>query len=44
MPENYTEIGALLSKDLLLVAGQDAFMNANLEKWADRYPDMIVGE
>ena len=44
MPTNYVELGALLSKDLLLVAGQDAFMNANLDKWADRYPDIIVGE
>lgn len=44
MPQNFSELGALLSKDLLLVAGQDAFMNANLEKWADRYPDLIVGE
>jgi len=44
MPDKYVELGALLSKDLLLLAGQDAFMNANLEKWADRYPDLIVGE
>jgi len=41
MPQHYVELGALLSKDLLNIAGQDAFMNANLEKWADRYPDLI---
>lgn len=44
MPDKFVELGALLSKDLLLVAGQDAFMTCNLEKWADRYPDLIIGD
>jgi hypothetical protein len=44
LPDKYTELGALLSKDLLLVAGEDAFMNANLESWGKRYPHLIVGE
>jgi len=44
MPDKFVELGALLSKDLLLVAGQDSFMNCNLEKWADRFPDLIIGE
>ena len=44
MPDKFVELGALLSKDLLMLCGQDAFMNANLEIWADRYPDLIVGE
>jgi len=43
MPDKFVELGALLSKDLLLVAGQDSFTDANLEKWVERYPDLIVG-
>lgn len=43
MPDKYVELGAVLSKDLLIVAGQEAFMGANLDKWTDRYPDLIVG-
>jgi len=43
MPDKYVELGALLSKDLLFVVSQETFLKANLEKWADRYPDLIVG-
>ena len=42
MPDKFVELGALLSKDLLNVAGQDSFVNADLGKWSDRYPDLIV--
>jgi len=44
MPDKFVELGALLSKDLLTVVGQDVFVHSNLDKWADRYPDLIVGE
>ncbi len=44
MPEPFVELGALMSKDLLMVVGQDTFIKCNLEKWADRYPDLIVGD
>ena len=43
MPEKFVELGALLSKDLLIVAGKDAFLKTNLTKWVEKYPDLIVG-
>jgi len=43
MPDKFVELGALLSKDLLIVAGQESFVKANLTKWVDKYPDLIVG-
>ncbi len=42
MPDKYVELGALLSKDLLIVGGEQVFASANLDKWTDRYPDLIV--
>jgi hypothetical protein len=43
MPDKFVELGALLSKDILIVAGKDAFLKTNLTKWVERYPDLIVG-
>lgn len=44
MPEKYVELGALLSKDLLLLVGEKDFTNAISDQWVERYPELIVGE
>jgi hypothetical protein len=44
MPDKFVELGALLSKDLLIVAGKDTFLQVNLDKWVEKYPDLIVGD
>jgi hypothetical protein len=43
MPDKFVELGALLSKDLLILTGKQDFVKINLTKWVERYPDLIVG-
>jgi hypothetical protein len=43
MPDKFIELGALLSKDLLILSGKQDFLKINLTKWVEKYPDLIVG-
>jgi len=42
MPDKFVELGALLSKDLIIAVGEKSFMTSNLSEWVDRYPDLIT--